>query len=77
MRRVGARRASIRSFALHQLNVASAEEAEEGSDEDSDEEDDWDDDDDDDDYDDDDDDYDSGTEEGAAALDDSVCPPGE
>lgn len=47
----------------------SADEAEEDSDEDSDEDDDWDDDDDDFDY-------DSGTEEGAAALDDSVCPPG-
>lgn len=44
-----------------------AEEEEEDSEEDSDEDDDWDDDDD----------YDSGTEEGGAALDDSVCPPGQ
>lgn len=42
-------------------------EEEEESDEDSDEDDDWDDDDDD---------YDSGTEDGGAALDSSVCPPG-
>ncbi|XP_056259641.1 cilia- and flagella-associated protein 44 [Seriola aureovittata] len=42
-------------------------EEEEDSDEDSDEDDDWDDDDDD---------FDSGTEDGVAALDDSVCPPG-
>uniref|UniRef100_A0A3B4XPH3 Cilia- and flagella-associated protein 44 n=1 Tax=Seriola lalandi dorsalis TaxID=1841481 RepID=A0A3B4XPH3_SERLL len=41
--------------------------SEEDSDEDSDEDDDWDDDDDD---------FDSGTEDGVAALDDSVCPPG-
>lgn len=46
-----------------------AEEEEESS-EDSDEDDDWDDDFDDDDY-------ESGTEEGGAPLDDSVCPPGQ
>lgn len=40
-------------------------EEEADSDEDSDEDDDWDDDD-----------FDSGSEEGGAALDDSICPPG-
>ena len=49
-----------------------AEEEEVDSDDYSDEDDDLYDDDDDDD-----DDYESGTEEGVAALDDSVCPPGQ